>query len=811
MLKLIKILIPAFLIFILNPALFSQQQFKIITGRISDSTGKAIPLTNIAVSGRPDGTFSDNNGLFFLSTVADRSEQVLVISSIGYVTKEVPFLATIDTMHLNIKMEIDIKVLHEVIVRDEGLREAPSMFRIPIKDISFIPVTTGAIESVLKSMPGVNSPNELSNQYLVRGGNYDENLVYVNDIEIYRPLLIKSGRQEGLSFINQDLTGSVTFSTGGFNASYGDKMSSVLDIKYREPDQFRGSVRAGLLTSSVHAEGISKGKKFSFITGARYMTNRFLLKTLDTRANYTPAFYDLQTLMSLITGDKSVLKLLVTYSYNRYRFVPISQRSSFGNFKEAYQLYVAYNGSETDSYQTTNSALSWEWNPAGNFENRFIIQYFNTSETETYDIRGHYSLNLLDKNLGSENMGDSIMNIGIGSWLDHARNSLKGEIISLSFKSRWEHANNVLSWGLKLNNEHITDNINEWRRLDSAGYTVPYSQEELLLTKWINTNNNTYSRRFEGYLIDNYQVTVNDNSLILTGGARVTYWSFNNELLFSPRISVRWIDQEDKLSVYFSTGTYYQPPFYREMRFPDGTINKNIKSQKSIHYVLGSSWNLIIGTTPFRLTAEAYYKRLNNLIPYKFDNVRIIYSGENSAEGRVKGLDLRIHGEFVRDAESWVSVSIMDARHNILDDNYPEYPAPTDIRFSTNIFFQDYFPSDPSYKAHINIHFSTGMPVSSPYEDRYDNYYRMPPYRRVDIGFTKVLKDKMAHIGKDNRFSFFESIIIGMEIFNLIDINNTISYHWLTTVNNLNGESRQFAVPNYLTGRSLNLRVTATF
>ncbi|MCD4769321.1 MAG: TonB-dependent receptor, partial [Bacteroidales bacterium] len=475
MLKFLKILIPVFLIFILNPALFSQQQFTVITGEITDSTGRAIPLTNITVREKPGGTFSDNNGLFMLRTVADKSASVLVISSIGFITREIPFTASDDTIHFNIRMEVDISALREVIIRDEGLREAPAMFRIPVKDISFMPVTTGAIESVLKSMPGVNSPNELSNQYLVRGGNYDENLVYVNDIEIYRPQLIRSGRQEGLSFINQDLTGSVIFSTGGFNASYGDKMSSVLDIKYREPDQFRGSVSAALLTSSVHAEGISKGKKISFITGARYMTNRFLLKTLDTKANYTPAFYDLQAHINLVTGDKSVLKLLVTYSNNKYSFVPISQRSSFGNFKEAYQLYVAYEGSEIDSYQTTNSALSWEWNPIENFENRFIIQYYNTSETETYDIRGYYSLNMLDKNLGSENLGDSIMNIGIGSWLDHARNSLKGEIISINYKSRWEHANNVLSWGLKFNNEHITDNINEWRRIDSAGYTVPYS------------------------------------------------------------------------------------------------------------------------------------------------------------------------------------------------------------------------------------------------------------------------------------------------------------------------------------------------
>ncbi|MEA1887234.1 MAG: carboxypeptidase-like regulatory domain-containing protein [Bacteroidota bacterium] len=789
---------------------YTQPDNTVISGYVLNTTGTPLSLVNIGIKDQPYGTFSKDDGWYLLSFPADNNDHVLVFSRIGYKNFEVPFTASADTFEINVSLKPRITRLQDVNIMGYRQEESASLKNLPLKHTQLIPSAAGNMENLLVSMPGVNSTNELSNQYTVRGGNYDENLVYVNDIEIYHPVLIKSGQQEGLSFMNPDLISNVRFSAGGFNASYGNRMSSVLDIRYKDPSETKGSIKSGLLLNTAHIEGTGVNTRLSYLAGARYKTNQLLLQTLDTKGNYKPSFYDFQSLLKYRLSRKAEISLMASYNSNTYSFIPESRRSSFGNYNEAYQLLVLYDGSETDNYRSLNLALSLDLESREGLTNKFIAHYYNSAEKETFDIRGSYSLNLLDKNLGSGNLGDSIMNVGIGSWLNHARNILIYNIYTFKYKGRWEYSNNIFSWGMKYNFESGKDRIREWKKIDSAGYSIPYSSDELMLSKVLINDTLVSSNRFEGYFINSYKFNILGQSFIFTGGIRFSYWSFSEELLFSPRLSLSWTHSSNKARCYISGGVYYQPPFYREMRFPAGGINTDIKSQKSVHTVAGVDYNFLLGTTPFRLTGELYYKNLKNIIPYKYDNVRIIYSAENSARGFVRGLDLRLNGEFVKDAESWISISLMDARHDILNDKYGYFPAPSDTRFSLNIFFQDYFPTNPTYRAHLNLHYSTGIPVSSPYNNRYDSYRRMPAYKRVDIGFTKVFKNEYSST-KEGFLSFFDEIIGGFEILNLLDIRNTISYNWLTTVNNLSGETRQYAVPNYLTGRSYNLRLLLSF
>jgi len=809
MASLLKILF-TILILARGVLLFSQDDRCIITGYVTDSTSRAVPLANITADRDLAGTYADENGYFILSLEADSLSHILDISSVGYTGVRFEFRAFADTLRFRVMLGESVTALDDVVIRESLRREEPTMRKVPLRDISTVPAAAGSIEVLIKTLPGVNSTNELSNQYSVRGGSYDENMVYLNDIEIYRPALIHTGKQEGLSIINPDMAGNIEFSTGGYNASYGDRMASVLDIRYREPKSFRGSVTASMLTSSVHFEGTALDEQLSFTMGARYKTNRLLLGTLDATGNYIPAYYDLQALVGYRINSNFKFSLFATHNISSYTFIPQSQRSSFGNIFEAYQLYVDYDGSERDSYRNYNIAASFDYSPVPGFTNSFIIHRYSALESETFDIRGSYSLNSLDKNMGSENLGDSIMNIGTGSWLDHARNYLDATIIMAGYKTRWQHGDNILSLGARLKFEEIDDRMKEWRRIDSAGYTIPYSPSGLFLTDVSSSTNVLSTRRVEAFIIDNYTVNTGEHLFILTGGVRMSYWSFNDELIISPRLSAYWQPNSSNLTVYAAYGTYYQSTIYREMRDPSGILNEDIRSQKSIHYVAGSIVDFNIGNAPARFTGELYFKEFTDLVPYKFDNVRIIYSGLNNARGTSKGIDLRLNCEFVKDAESWISISLMDVRHDILGDDLPSYPAPTDARFSSNIYFQDYLPSNPTLRAHINIQFSTGVPVSSPYNNRYDSNYRMPPYRRVDIGFSKVFS-RMADGRNMWLPGWLNRVIAEVEIFNLLDIINTISYHWLTTVNNLSGETREFAVPNYLTGRSFNLKLSCVF
>lgn len=788
---------------------FSFQQ-TVIRGVVSDTTGFPLGKVNIIIKSLNTGTYSAEDGRFSLSVPGDGSELTLLFSCVGFKSETRNVKSERNEIILNIVMREAVGSLGEVTINSERNASDITLTRIPVKDLKTIPSPSGSFEAVIKTMPGVASNNELSNQYSVRGGNFDENLVYVNDIEIFRPFLIRSGQQEGLSFANPDLISSVSFSSGGFGASYGDKMSSVLDTRYRVPSGNRGSLSLGLLTSSAHVEGLSRNGRLTWLAGARYKSSKLMLKTLDSEGDYQPVYIDLQSVINYRTGNNSLLSLLTTYSSNTYNFFPHSRSSVFGTEANAYQLYVLFEGSEKDNYQTLNSVLSWELLDGHNINHKLLLSAFFTGERESFDINGFYNMSILDKNSGTENFSDTTMNIGLGSFLSHARNRLSSVITAIGYKGDAERGKLRMNWGARIRHDDISDRIREWTRVDSSGYSIPYNTGNLEMSYFISAANKKNSLLGESFFEMTRTFKTGKTEYLLTGGIRATFDTYTNEALFSPRASAR-IKTSDKLVYRLAGGIYYQPPFYREMRYPDGSLNENIRSQRSVHTVGGMSYDFSMWGRPFRLNAEAYNKFLNYIIPYKIDNVRLIYSGENSAKGYTMGLDLRLNGEFVTGAESWISISLMQSRLKIpgVIDDY--FPSPFDQTFSTNIYFQDYLPGNPSWRAHINIHYATGLPITSPYNNRYDQYHRLPDYRRVDLGITKVIKSKNQQVVSWNFLRNFEELIAGLEVFNLLDINNTVSYYWVKTINNLSGKSRQFAVPEYLTGRCLNLRLMATF
>ncbi|MGQ9621294.1 MAG: TonB-dependent receptor [Bacteroidales bacterium] len=783
------------------------QNFVIISGILKDTTG--IPVENITVtlSDYKLGTYTDINGNFSIRVPNDGQQRQLNISATGYEIKSITVVCdrNIDLGVIIIRRKVT--GIGEITVTAERLPVGVSMIRISPQDFTFLPSASGGFEAVLKTLPGVKSGNELSSQYSVRGGNFDENLVYINDIEVFRPFLIRSGQQEGLSVINPDLVASVLFSQGGFSSVYGDRMSSVLDITYKRPVEQKGSVSAGMLYNTGHYEGTSRSGKVAWLSGVRYKSSRMMLKTLDSKGDYQPIFADIQSLVTIRPGRNSEFSFFGSYSSNTYNYVPTSRESKFGNEAEAYRLYVIFEGKEKDRYQTWNSAATWKYSGI-KFSHKIILSSFGTTERESFDIRGFYSLNTLDKNTGSENFTDTTLNIGIGSFLSHARNKINAGIISVNYAGESAAIKNLTTrWGLKVSHKVISDNMLEWKIVDSAGFSIPYNPENnLIINSIIKGKYKLISHFAEAYIEIQKIIKKEPGKIIFTGGTRGIYNSFTSEVFACPRVSVK-METGKNLSLWMAYGAYFQPPFYKEMRLPEGTLNSQIKSQKSYHSVVGMSYDFKAWERPFRFTAEAYNKKLTNIIPYRLDNVRIIYEGINMASGYSRGIDLRLNGEFVEGAESWFSLSVMDSRLKIPELGRVMFPSPSDQTFSLNIFFQDYLPGNPSYRAHINIAFVTGLPVTSPFNNRYDQYHRLPPYRRVDLGLTKVIRNADLIAGKD----VIKEVIASLEIFNLLDINNTVSYFWVKTVNNQSGRSRYFAIPDYLTGRSLNLKISVFF
>ncbi|MBN2683616.1 MAG: carboxypeptidase-like regulatory domain-containing protein [Bacteroidales bacterium] len=814
---------------------FAQQTCN-VQGRVSDEFQTPVAFAHVyyKVGKNKVGTETNNGGRFSLEIPANK-EITIYISHLQFsetfrMVKGLPN----ENVKLNVTLKINPFLLEGTEIINKKSRET-SIHIMDSKKASFLPTTNADIMGLVKLMPGVSTAGgEFSSQYAVRGGNFDENLVYVNDIEVYRPFLIRSGQQEGLSFVNTDLTSKVTFSAGGFEAKYGDKMSSVLDIKYKKPTEFGGSVTGSLLGGSAHIEGATKNHIFTHITGVRYKTFSYVLNSLDTKGDYSPSFADIQTYLTYDLSPKFELNFLGNYAMNKYLFKPTDRQTSYGTVSEALSLKVYFDGQEVDKFTTMFGSMAGIYKPRDYVQMKFIASAFQTVEQETFDILGQYYLNELDKQLGSDNLGDSISNIGIGSFLDHARNYLNATVLNFSYKGyifphiKRKNKSSVL-WGMKIQHEIIDDKINEWKLLDSAGYTLPYSDTVVNLSESLNSLALLQSTRATAYFQygRTYQDSLKRNTYGYNAGIRGNYWDYNNQLLVSPRINFFWTptwyqkkdtirNEKTKTDIVFrfSTGYYYQPPFYKELRGLDGIINPEIRAQKSIHFVLGSDYVFEAWDRTFKLMTELYYKYMTNLIPYDVDNVRIRYYATNNSKGYATGIDFKLHGEFVKGVESWVNLSVMQTKENLTDDYYfdttgttifPGFiPRPGDQRVNFSMFFQDYLPGNKSYKMSLNLVYGTGMPFGPPNGQKYQSVLRFPAYRRVDIGFIKVIKTD--ENPEDKKFKNFKNIWISLEIFNLLGINNTISHTWIRDINN-----RQYAVPNYLSGRRLNIKLHAEF
>lgn len=802
-----------FLLFLLSWNLTFAQK-AIIRGKVSDFRKNTLVAVNVSVLGLPGGTITNEEGKYQLEIPADTSITV-AFSFIGYQTEKVVlYLHSAEEKNLNVLMKPAANEL-SITIEEEAHRTS-TLTRIDPKTISYLPNASGNIETILKTLPGVVSNNELSSQYSVRGGNYDENLVYVNDVEIYRPFLIRSGQQEGLSFVNPDLTSSLLFSAGGFDARYGDKMSSVLDVSYKRPNKFGGSASASLLGSSLSLEGSNKNHRLTYLFGARQKSTQYLLNALETKGEYRPSFTDVQTYITYDITPEWEINFLGNFARNKYTVIPESRETVFGTVSQALALKIYFDGQEMDQYDTYMGAFSGIYKPNERLKLKFISSTYKSYESETFDIQGQYWINLLDKDLGSKKLGDSLYNIGVGTFLPHARNKLEAWVSNFEHKGFYSFQKHNYQWGGRIQHEEIIDKMNEWKYVDSAGFSLPVSNSgPIILQDVYNTHVILSSNRYSGYVQDKW--LLNDSlKMHFTYGLRASYWDVNKQFIVSPRMSYsikpRW--NHDWL-FRAATGVYYQPPFYRELRNLQGEINKNIKAQQSVHFVLGSDFNFKAWGRKFKLVSEAYYKHLNHLVPYKIDNVRIRYYGQNEARGYATGLDFRLNGEFVNGIESWASLSILKTQEDIVGDYYisktgqkvePGYiPRPTDQRVTAGLFFQDYLPKNPTYKVHLNFVFGTGLPYGPPKVQRYADTLRIPPYRRVDVGFSKeILKE--TDTAKPSYFKYLKSIWLSAEVFNLFQVDNTVSFIWVSDVN-----GTQYAVPNYLTKRLINVRLIVKF
>ncbi len=790
----------------------AQQETAILTGSVT-LQGSDAPqqYVNVAVKGTSTGTTTGKDSHFTLSVPANK-DLIILFSFVGCETDSVMVhLRPGERKVLNRVLLPASTQLESIEIKDQQLRTS-TFSRLDPKALSFIPTINASVEDLIKTMPGVSSRNELSSQYSVRGGNYDENLVFVNDIEVYRPFLVRSGQQEGQSFLNPDLVSGISFSSGGFDARYGDKMSSVLDIRYKKPTEFAASFDVSLLGASAHIEGTFT-KKFSYLFGTRYKTNSYILKGLDTKGNYKPRFFDIQGMLNYEFSKQWELSVFGTFTDNVYKLIPETRETSFGTLDEAYKIKIYFDGREVDQYQNWLAAATLTYKPAPNLRLKLISSAFRTYEAETYDISGEYWLGKLEVFQGS-GQGKITEIMGVGSYLQHARNYLDGTVFNMEHRGYWDKSASNMSWGLKYQHESFTYSMNEWELQDSAGYSLPYPHEipgspnpvngDLVIYNVIRSNNTLGTNRLSGFIQDTWTFKNTSNDISLTAGLRAIYYDFNEQFLLNPRVNISFKPHWKNETVFrLSTGYYSQPPTFREMTDLYGNIVPGLKAQTSIQVVLGSDYYFKAWGRPFKFVTEAYYKYIKDLIPYAIDNMKISYYGTNDAHGYAAGIDFRVNGEFVRGAESWASLSILSTKEYFQGS---WIPRPTDQRVNLAIFFQDFIPNFPTWKMNLTLVYGTGLPFGPPNSPRNKQTRRMPPYRRVDIGLSKQLIGAQTQFSNKNPLRAFESLWISLDVFNLLQISNTISYQWITDIN-----GKGYAVPNYLTPRTFNLKLTAKF
>jgi hypothetical protein len=861
-LPLLKLLFCLFVLLLIGRVdSYAQQIYATVNGTVTDESGQAVPLVGVFQSGMAQrGVATDEQGKFQLEVDATKGTVTLKITHTGYQAYEKTLtLSPGDYVTLNIKLSY--RTLGEFEIESESAKSS-TVTKIDAAVINKVSSVNQGIERLLISQAlGVAMNNELSSNYSVRGGSFDENLVYVNDIEVYRPFLARAGEQEGLSFANPDMVEGILFSSGGFEARYGDKLSSVLDIQYKKPKSFGGSFQGSLLGGSGHIEGISKDKKFTHISGIRYRTNRYILGSLDTQGDYQPDFTDFQTYLTYKINERLEVSFLGNYARNQFTFIPLDRDTRLGNLDEALRLRVFFQGQEISGYETSFGALTLGYQYNEKLNLKFISSAFETTEDERFDVLGQYRLDELDRDLGSETFGDVIQNRGVGSFLNHARNQLNSRVFAFETKAYYQASSTVtVLAGLKYQFEDISDRLEEWQYLDSAGFAAPHNLGNIgytnpqdrevfpiALRDVVRNGNAITSSRVMGYTQATKLHTSKDTAYwAFNAGIRFQHWNFTNEFMISPRANVsfrpnvKYFSKAD--SVYkrrdirfrFATGMYYQPAFYREMRNFNGDVNPEIRAQQSIHFVAGVDYVFEFWDRPFKLSGEAYYKFLNDIIPYEIDNVRLRYFATNNAVGYAYGADLKLNGEFIKGIPSWIGVSYLKTEEDILDDFYlvnrnaagevitprtqdqniasvervePGFiPRPTDQRLNFNMFFQDKMKNLPQYSVQLNMIFATGLPFGPPNQQRWQQTLRTPAYRRVDIGFSRELVGLHSKPKEGSLFSNLKEAFVTVEVFNLFQINNTNNYSWIRDVN-----GRLYAVPNFLTGRRLNIKLVARF
>jgi len=807
---------------------FSQKKAANIRGKVVDENENPLPNVSVVILGKTAGVLTNDSGRFSIKVPAGRAF-ALVFSFTGYRNEQRNFyLNESEDETMVLRMEKGVRELQEVTITDDRLRMESSAIRINPKNAIQLPSATGGIESLIKIFVGSN--NELTSQYSVRGGNYDENLIYVNDFEIFRPYLVRQGQQEGLSFINAEMVKNVVFYNGGFQARYGDKMSSVLDIQYKRPTQFGGSAYISLLEQGLQLEGATKNQKVTYIIGARNRNNQNLLSSQEIKGSYVPSSNDLQAYITWQPKEKWLFEILANRSQTRFSLSPefSNQTTSVISpfFTANLGLDVYFGGGEKDEYSTNMTGIAFTHQPKKSLKLKWMLSQFSNNEQEYYDIQGAYLFGERDFDKSKPTFGTIVNPLGAGVFQNFARNRLNIEILNATHKGSYERGKHFFQWGHSIEKQTINDRLNEWELQDSAGYTLPFNPSVLAMNKVIKSTSNLEIVRTQGYIQDNIVLSREKNTISLHLGLRYNFNTLNQEFLLQPRAQLAIQPQWKKDIVFrFAFGAYHQPPLYRELRRYDGSVNESVRAQKSWQWVGGMDWNFKgWGGRPFKLQTELYYKSMTDVVPYDIDNVRIRYSGKNEATAYTMGFEARLFGELVKDAESWVSVGIMESKENLDNDQWYNYTLdeagkpidstlvqggwvrrPTDRLITVGMLIQDYLPTNKNFKFHMNLLYGSNLPYNIPNNVKFRNALIIEPYIRADFGFSALLLDsEKSKRRSKNPFRSLNNIWASLEVFNVIDRANTISFLLIKDFSN-----NIFTIPNRLTPRLINLKIVA--
>ncbi len=816
----------------------AQKKFAWVSGRVIDENENPMQKVSVSILGKATGMITNDSGYFRIKVPADRAF-ALVFSHTGYnETQKNFYLSDGEEEKISLRMEPGRKTLTTVVVSDDKERKEIGLTRINPKNALTLPSTTGGVEGLIKILVGSN--NELSSQYSVRGGNYDENLIYINDFEIFRPYLVRSGQQEGLSFINPELAKNVSFYNGGFQAKYGDKMSSVLDIQYKKPKSFGGSAYVSLLEQGLHLEGVAKKGRFTYLAGIRNRSNKNLLSSQETTGSYIPASTDLQAFITYRLSEKVQLELLGNLSVTKFTLFPESAQKTSAVFSPLFTanlgLDILFEGQEKDGYRTSLLGFSILQSLNKRLKLKWMLSRFQNKEKENFDIAGTYLFGDRDFDHTSSTFGQIVNPLGAGYYQNYGRNQLDIVVYNAGVKGSFDKGKHFIQFGNSIEQTKINDQLKEWEYQDSAGYSLPYNPGQLNLYKVLRSNANLSVQKFSGYVQDNIRLGDSAKDITLQAGVRYNYNTLNKEFLISPRAQLSWKPKWKKdVVLKLAAGVYDQPPFYRELRKYDGTLNTVVKAQKSYQLVAGMDYNFIgSGNRPFRITTEAYYKSISDVDVYDVDNVKIRYAGNNNAKAYATGIEARLFGELVKDAESWLSIGFMRTRENIDDDHYYQYKnaageiitakstdqvpvdsirnevgwlrRPTDRLITVGLFLEDYLPTNKNFKVHLNLLYGSNMSYNIPNSVKYRNALIIEPYIRADIGFSAQLLSERSERRSHSPFKDFQNIWASFEVFNLIDRQNTISYQLIKDFAN-----NVYSIPNRLTPRLVNFKIVARF